>query len=75
MIHIYIYISEIIIQRSRYLKTDFTLGNSLFGSVKLTKNTDPNKYVNTGYVTGFDLHSQFSLHDGSMEKKCHYFWS
>ena len=64
----HIYISEIIIQRSRYLNTDFTLGNSLFGSVKLTKNTDPNKYVNTGYVTRFDLHSQFSLPDGSMEK-------
>ena len=38
----------------RNLNTDFTLGNCLFGSVKLTKNTDRDKYNYSGYGTGFD---------------------
>ena len=33
-----------------------------FGGVKLAKNADPDKYI------GFDLHSEFSLLDGSMGK-------
>ena len=32
----------------------------LFGSVKLTKNADPDKYVSTGYGIGFDWRSEFS---------------
>ena len=39
----------------------FTLVNCLFGSVKLTKNANPDKYVYTGYGIGFDLRSKFSL--------------
>ena len=60
---------------SRDLKTDFTLKDCLFEGVKLARNTDPDKYVYTGYGVGFDLRSVFSLLDGSMGKKSHYFWS
>ena len=48
------------------LNTDFTLGNFIFGYLKLTKNAAPDKYVCTGYCTGFDLRSQFSLLDCGM---------
>ena len=44
---------------------DFTLGNSLFGAVKLTKNADFDKYKYSGYGIGFDAHGNFSLSDGS----------
>ena len=50
------------------MNTDFTLGNFLFGSVKLTKNADPGKYIYTGYGIGFDLLSKFSLPDSSVGK-------
>ena len=50
------------------LNTDFTLGNCLSGSVKLTKNTDLDKYKYSGYGIGFDSHSEFSLPDGTMGK-------
>ena len=33
----------------RNLNTDFTLGNCLFASVKVTKNADPDKYKYSGY--------------------------
>ena len=46
--------------------SDFTLKDCLFGSVKLAKNTDPDKFVYSGYGIGFDLCSEFSLTDGSM---------
>ena len=39
------------------LNTDFTLKNSLFRFVKLTKKADPDKYKNSGYRIGFDSHS------------------
>ena len=40
----------------RNLNTDFTLGNCLFGSVKLTKNADPDKYTYVNIVaTAQDL--------------------
>ena len=39
-----------------------------FGSVKLTKDADPDKYKYSGYSIGFDLGSEFSLPDGSMGK-------
>ena len=38
-------ISYILNQWPRDLKTDFTLGNCLFGSVKLSENADSNTYV------------------------------
>ena len=53
---------------SRDLNSDFTLKDCLFGGVKLAKNTDPDKYVYSGYGIGFDSRSEFSLIDGSMEK-------
>ena len=39
-----LYIDYKLITWSRDLSTYFTLGNCLFGAVKLTKNADPNKY-------------------------------
>ena len=53
---------------SSYSNTDFTLGNCLFGSVKLTTNVDPDKYKYSGYGIGFDSRSQFSFTDGSIGK-------
>ena len=53
---------------SRDLNTDFILKYCLCGSVKLTKNADPDKYKYSGYGIGFDLHSNFSLPDCSMGK-------
>ena len=40
----------------------------LFGSVKLTKNTDPDKYKYSGYGIRCDSRLKFSLPDGSMGK-------
>ena len=40
----------------RNLNTDFTLGNCLFGFVKLTKNADLGKYKYTSYGIRFDFH-------------------
>ena len=37
----------------------------MFGTVKLTKNADPDKYEYSGYGIGFDAHLQFSWSDGS----------
>ena len=54
--------------RSRNLNTDFTLGNCLIGSIKLTKNVEPDKYAYSGYGIGFDLRSRLSLPDGSFGK-------
>ena len=39
--------------------TYFPLSNCLFGSVKLTKNADLNRYTYTGYSIGFDSCSEF----------------
>ena len=39
--------------------TYFPLSNCLFGSVKLTKNADLNRYKYTGYSIGFDSCSEF----------------
>ena len=63
-----LYISYTLTPKLRNLNTDFTLGNCLFGSVKLTKNADPDKYKYIGYSIGFDSCSEFSLTDGSMEE-------
>ena len=40
---------------------DPTLKNSLFGTVRLTKNADIDKYRYSGYGTGFDRKSSFSF--------------
>ena len=47
---------------SDYKDTNYpTLEHCLFGSVKLTKNTDIDKYGYFGYVIGFDRQSSFSI--------------
>ena len=53
-------------KRSRYLNTDFTLGDCLFGAVKLTKNADTEKFEFSGY----DIVecSQFLLSNGALGK-------
>ena len=43
---------------------DFTLRNSLFGTVKLTKKSYADKYSYSGSGTGFDACKSFSLYDG-----------
>ena len=50
------------------LNTYFTLGNCLFGAIKLMKNDDPDKYEYSGYGIEFDLNSQFSWTDENDEK-------
>ena len=66
--NIYIYISYTLTPWLRNLSTYFTLKNCLFGSVKLTKNVDPDKYKYSGYSIGFDSRSEFLFTDGSMGK-------
>ena len=41
--------------------TDFTLGKSLIGTVKLTENADPDKYSYSGYGIGFNSHRFISF--------------
>ena len=48
---------------SLYLNTDFTLKDCLFGSVKITKNADPDKYKYSGYGIGLYSRSEFSFTD------------
>ena len=43
------------------LNAEFTLTDCLFGAVKLTKNTNPNKSSYSGYGIGFDSPSLFSI--------------
>ena len=64
-----LYISYTLGPQLRNLNTDFTLGNFLFGSVKLTKNAALDKYKYSGYGIGFDCRSEFSLPDITMGKK------
>ena len=47
------------------LDSKFVLLNSLFGTVKLTKNDDPDEYFYFGYVIEFDPRGTFSLPDES----------
>ena len=61
------------------LNTDFTLGNCLFGSVRLTKNADPDKNKYSGYGIGFDSPSEFLFTNGNYGKNLSFleliFWS
>ena len=50
------------------MNTDFTLSNCLFGSVKLTKNADLDKYKYTGYGIAFYSRSEFLFTDRSYGK-------
>ena len=63
-----LYISYTLGPQLRNLNTDFTLGNCLFGSVKLTKNADLDKHKYIGYGTGFDSPAEFLFTDGSYGK-------
>ena len=63
-----LYIPYIINALLRNLNTDLTLKNCLFGSVKLTKNSDPDKYKYSGYNTGFDSRSGFYIQMQAWEK-------
>ena len=45
-----------------------TLGNSLFGIVKLVKNADIYKYKYSGYGIGFDVKGAFSFPTGGFGK-------
>ena len=63
-----LYISYVLNTWLKNLNTDFTLNNCLFGSVKLIKNAEPDKYKYGGYCIGFDSHSEFSFTDGSIGK-------
>ena len=62
---IYIYIVYEMILLPFKWSVNFTLGNSLFWAVKVTKNADFDKYKYSGYGIGFDARGSFSLSDGS----------
>ena len=47
------------------LDSEFTSLNSLFGVVKLTKNSDPDKYSYSRYGIGFDARGTFPLSAGN----------
>ena len=70
-----LYISYTLDSWSRDLNTYFTLINCLLGSIRLTKNLDPDKYKFSGYIVGFDSRSKFLLTDGSVEKNIIIFWA
>ena len=53
---------------SRDINTSFTLKDWLFGTVKLTKNADTDKYKYSGYGAAFNSCSEFLLSDGRMQK-------
>ena len=46
---------------SQDLNADFALKDCLFGSVKITKNADTDKYSYSGYRSGFDSQLLFSI--------------
>ena len=64
-----LYITYTLSPQLKNLNTDFTLGNCLFGSVKVTKNADLDTYKYTGYGVGFNSRSAFLFIDGSYGKK------
>ena len=64
-----LYISYTLVPQLRNLNTVFTLGNCSFGSVKLTKNADLDRYKYTDYSIGFDSPSEFLFTDRSYGKK------
>ena len=63
-----LYIFYILNPRLSKLNTDFALKNCLFGSVKLTKNADLDKWAYSGYGIGVYSCSEFSFTNGSMGK-------
>ena len=66
-----LYISYTLTSWLRNLSSYFKLGDCLFWSVKLTKNSDTNKYKYRGYSgcsIGFNLRSEFALPDWNMRR-------
>ena len=63
-----LYISYVLGRQLRNINRDFTLDNCWFGSVKLTKRADLDKYKYTRYGIGFDSRSKFLFTDGSYGK-------
>ena len=61
-----LYISWTLTPWLKNLNTDFTLNNCFFGTARLTKNVDPDKYKYSREGIGFDSRSEFSFTDGSM---------
>ena len=53
---------------SKDFSPDFTLGNHLFGAIKLIKINDPDKYAYSTCGVGFDARSQCLWLDGSLGK-------
>ena len=51
-----------------YTGNGFRLRNSWFGSDKLIKNADPDKYFYSGYSTSFDVRRTFSLENRGFGK-------
>ena len=68
------YISDTLGPQLRNTNTDFRLINCLFGFVKLTKNTDRDKYKCNGCSLEFDPRSEFSFTDWKLRKKCYYYY-
>ena len=63
-----LYISYTLGPQLRNVSTSLTLGNYLFGSVKLTKNADLVKYKYTAYGIEFDSPSEYLFTDRSYGK-------
>ena len=63
-----LYIFYILNPWLRNLNTDFTLNNCLFGSVKLTRNADQDKYKYVVYGRGLDSCSEFLITDRNIGK-------
>ena len=69
-----LYISWKLDTWSKDTNTDFALDNSLFESVKLTKNADPDHYRYSGYGIGCNGSSDFYWSDGSKSKSFFFWW-
>ena len=63
-----LYISYTLRPQLRNSNINFTLGNCLFGSVKINKNADLDKYKYIGHSIEFGCRSDFYLHMKAMEK-------
>ena len=61
--NIYI-VYEITKKKKNYISDYATLENCLFGSVKLSKNPDIDKYKYSGFGIRFDRKGEFSINNG-----------
>ena len=61
-----LYISYSLGPHLRSFNPYFTLSNCLFGSVKLTKDANRDKYKYIGYGIGFDSRREYSLPDSTV---------